>query len=148
MRLVAQSVPGQFRRGPLVALGFFFFVVVAGYQASQFILSGDTLGLILTTIFFIFVAVVVVMLNDWRRGLYFFLLWLLFEDFARKFLGNNMSVYFAKDFLAIVVYLSFFAAYRRKDRDIQSFRPPFRAALLVLFWFGVMQAFSPASTSM
>jgi hypothetical protein len=146
MSLVTQSVPGQFRRGPLVALGFFFFVAVAGYQASQFILSGDTAGLILTTVFFIFVAVVVVMLNDWRRGLYFFLIWLLFEDFARKFLGNNMSVYFGKDILVAVVYLSYFAAYRRKE--VQTFRPPFLIPLLLFVWFGVIQVFNPASSSL
>jgi len=40
----------------------------------------------------------------------FFLAWLLFEDFARKFLGNNMVIYFAKDFLAAVVYFSFIVA--------------------------------------
>jgi hypothetical protein len=146
MSLVTQSVPGQFRHGPLVALGFFFFVAVAGYQASQFILSGDTAGLILTTVFFIFVAVVVVMLNDWRRGLYFFLIWLLFEDFARKFLGNNMSVYFGKDILVTIVYLSYFAAYRRKE--VQTFRPPFLIPLLLFVWFGVMQVFNPASSSL
>src|SRR5437899_6647772 len=39
-------------------------------------------------------------LNNWRHGVYLFLAWLLFEDFARKFLGNNMAIYFAKDFLA------------------------------------------------
>jgi hypothetical protein len=146
MRFSTYAIPGQFRRSSLVALGFFLFVVVAGYQASQFILSGNTLGLFLTAVFFIFVAVVVVMLNDWRRGLYFFLIWLLFEDFARKFLGNNMAVYFGKDILVAVVYVSLFAAYRRKE--VRTFRPPFLIPLLLLVWFGVMQVFNPASSSM
>jgi hypothetical protein len=87
------------------------------------------------------------MLNNWRNGLYFFLAWLLFEDLARKFLGNNMAVYFAKDFLVAVVYLSFFVAYRRKDKDLLAFRPPFLVALLVFIWFGVIQMFNPGSTS-
>src|SRR4029077_7921550 len=67
----------------------------------------------------------------------------------RKFLSNNMAIYFAKDLLLAVVYLSFFAAYRRKDRDseLQSFRPPFLMALLVFVWFGVLQMFNPASSS-
>jgi hypothetical protein len=73
--------------------------------------------------------------------------WLLFEDFARKFLGNNMAIYFAKDFLLAVVYLSFFVAYRRKAKDVCTFRPPFLIALLLFAWFGVMQIFNPASTS-
>jgi glycosyltransferase involved in cell wall biosynthesis len=70
--------------------------------------------------------------------------WLLFEDFARKYLGNNMAIYFAKDVLAAVVYLSFFLAYRRKE--VTSFRPPFLVPVLLFVWFGVMQVFNPAST--
>jgi hypothetical protein len=69
----------------------------------------------------------------------------LFEDFARKFLGNNMAIYFAKDFLALVVFIAFLAAYRRKE--ITSFRPPFLVPVLVFIWFGVLQIFNPASTS-
>ena len=90
-------------------------------------------------------AIVIGILNNWRNGVYFFLSWLLFEDFARKFLGNNMAIYFAKDFLALVVYISFLAAYRRKE--VTSFRPPFLVPVLVFIWFGVLQVFNPASTS-
>jgi hypothetical protein len=46
-------------------------------------------------------------LNNWRHGLYIFFGWLFFEDFARKFPGNNMAIYFAKDVLVILVYISF-----------------------------------------
>jgi hypothetical protein len=89
-------------------------------------------------------AIVVAILNNWRNGVYFFLSWLLFEDFVRKFLGNNMAIFFAKDFLVLVVYISFFAAYRRKEVVI--FRPPFLIPLLIFIWFGVIQIFNPAST--
>ena len=145
MKPTASPLVGQFRR-PLVALGLFLFIVVAAYQASRFILSGDTSGLILSALFFIFVVVVVGMLNDWRNGLYFFLVWLLFEDFARKYLGNNMGIYFGKDLLVAVVYLSFIVAYRRKG--LPTFRPPFLIPLLLFLWFGIMQVFNPASTSL
>jgi hypothetical protein len=90
-------------------------------------------------------ACVVAMLNNWRTGLYLFLTWLLFEDFARKFLGNNMAIYFAKDFLVLVVYISFFAALRRKEAKV--FRPPFLIPVLLLVWLGILQIFNPASTS-
>src|SRR5260370_31705261 len=94
---------------------------------------------------FVGCAFIVAMLNNWRNGLYFFLTWLLFEDFARKYLGNNMAIYFAKDVLAAVVYLSFFLSYRQKH--ITSFRPPFLVPFLLFVWFGVMQSFNPASTN-
>jgi hypothetical protein len=147
MRPLAQVFPGNFRRGPLLAFGFFVFAMVAAYEVAGYVVSNDVAGLALVGLAFVGGAFVVAMLNDWRRGLYFFLVWLLFEDLARKFLGNNMAIYFAKDFLAAVVYLSFFVAYRRKDQDLQSIRPPFLVALLVFVWFGVMQMFNPASTS-
>jgi len=57
-----------------------------------------------------------------------------FEDLARKFLGNNMAIFFAKDALLLIVYLSFFIAYRRKDVD--KFQIPFRVPLLLFFWLG------------
>jgi hypothetical protein len=147
MRVFALSHSGPLRRSALLTFGFFVFALVAAYEVSAYVISGDFQGLALIAMVFVGGAFVVAMLNNWRNGLYFFLAWLLFEDFARKFLGNNMAIYFAKDFLVGVVYLSFFVAYRRKDKDIQNFRPPFRAALLVLIWFGVMQVFNPASTS-
>ncbi len=68
----------------------------------------------------------------------------MFEDFARKFLGNNMAIYFAKDFLLLVVLISFLAAMRRKEAT--SFRPPFLMPLLIFIWFGALQIFNPAST--
>ena len=146
MKLATQAIPGQFRRGPLVAFGFLLLTVVAVYQASQFILSGDTTSLILAVLILIFVVVIVVMLNDWRNGLYFFLFWLLFEDFARKYLGNNMAIYFGKDILVAIVYVSFLASYRRKE--VRTFRPPFLIPLLLFVWLGVMQVFNPASASL
>jgi SAM-dependent methyltransferase len=69
-------------------------------------------------------AIIVAILDNWQNGVYFFLAWLLFEDLARKFPGNNMAIYFAKDFLVAIVYMSFFIAYRRKDKDLQVLRPP------------------------
>jgi hypothetical protein len=147
MSVFALSPSGPFRRSALLTFGFFVFALFAAYEVSDYVINGDFKGLALIGMVFIGAAFVVAMLNNWRNGLYFFLSWLLFEDFARKFLGNNMAIYFAKDLLAIVVYLAFFVAYRRKDKDLQNFRPPFRVALLVLIWFGVMQVFNPASTS-
>jgi hypothetical protein len=145
MRVSSAVLPGNFRRNPLFAFGFLVFFVVAAYKAAGYVIAGDMDGLALVALAFVGCAFVVAMLNDWRNGLYIFLAWLLFEDFARKFLGNNMAIYFAKDVLVTVVYLSFFIAYRRKEAP--SFRPPFLVPLLLFVWFGVMQVFNPASTT-
>lgn len=144
MRFPALSFRGgNSRRNPLVILGFLAFFVYAADKAAGYVLAGDIPGLSMVALAFVGCAFVVAMLNNWRNGLYFFLAWLLFEDFARKFLGNNMAIYFAKDFLVAVVYLSFFVAYRRKE--VSTFRPPFLVPLLLFLWFGVMQVFNPAS---
>ena len=147
MRPLTQVLPGQFRRGPLFAFGFFVFGLLVAYKVAQYIVADDVASLAFVGIALVGGAFVVAMLNNWRNGLYFFLAWLLYEDLARKFLGNNMAIYFAKDVLVGIVYLSFFVAYRRKDKDLQTFRPPFLVALLLLVWFGVMQVFNPGSTS-
>jgi len=146
MRTFSLGVPADFRRNPLFAFGFLVFFVVAAYKAANYVVAGNMNGLAFVALAFVGCAFVVAMLNDWRNGLYFFLAWLLFEDFARKFLGNNMVIYFAKDFLAAVVYFSFIVAYRRKE--VSSFRPPFLVPVLLFVWFGVMQVFNPASTSL
>jgi hypothetical protein len=120
--------------------------LVVAYEASQMLLSGQPIGLVFIVLGCAAAGAAITILNDWRRGLYGFFGWLFVEDFARKYLGNNMAIYFAKDFLVLLVYLSFFAA-QRNQKTIRSFRPPFLMPLLIFFWFAVVQVFNPASTS-
>ncbi len=145
MRIPSALSSGQLRRGPLVLFGILVVGAIAAYLTSQYVLTGDNASLAYTGLTFAGGAIVIAILNNWRNGVYFFLGWLLFEDFARKFLGNNMVIYFAKDLLVTVVYLSFLAAYRRKE--VAGFRPPFFIPLVIFIWFGLMQVFNPASTS-
>jgi hypothetical protein len=144
MRVPALTGLGNMRRSPLIILGFLIVFVVAAYKSANYVIADDMAGLAFIALAFVGCAFIVAMLNNWRNGLYFFLTWLLFEDLARKYLGNNMAIYFAKDVLASVVYLSFFLAYRRKQ--VTSFRPPFLVPVLLFAWFGFMQVFNPAST--
>ncbi len=70
---------------------------------------------------------------------------MLFEDAVRKYLGNNMVIYFAKDFLVALVYLSLFISLRNKQDRL--FRPPFLIALSLFFWWAVIQILNPNSPS-
>src|SRR5215472_1148523 len=144
MKLAAQTLRVNLRRSPIIVLGFVVVFVAGAYQAARFVLAGDTMGLAFAAMAALLCILVVAILNDWRKGLYLFIAWLLFEDLARKYLGNNMAIYFAKDFLLLVVYISFLAAYRRKE--VSGFRPPFLIPLLLFVWFGVIQIFNPGST--
>jgi hypothetical protein len=143
MKLTLHTLPSGLRR-PLATLGFGVLFLFAAYKAAGFVIADNMTDLALVAMAFLVCALVIAILNDWRKGLYFFLTWLLFEDFARKYLGNNMVIYFAKDFLLLVVYLSFLVAHRRKK--VTSFRPPFLIPVLLFLWFGVIQVFNPAST--
>jgi hypothetical protein len=93
----------------------------------------------------IVLAMVLFILDDWRSGVLLFLIWLLFEDLARKYLGNSMLVYFAKDFLVGVAYLSFWFARRR--REVEICKVPFVVPLSIFFWFAVIQVFNTWSPS-
>jgi hypothetical protein len=143
--LRTSSASGGFRRNPLYFLGFLAFFAFAAHELAGYVINNDISGLAYVALLIVVGSCVVAMLNNWRNGVYFFFTWLLFEDFARKFLGNNMAIYFAKDFLLLVVYISFLAAYHRKEVTV--FRPPFRVPVLLLIWLGVMQVFNPNSTT-
>ena len=146
MRVSASASFENFRRRPLAGMVFLLLFAAAADETASYVISGNMTGLGFVALACVGCAFVLAVLSSWRNGLYFFLVWLLFEDFARKYLGNNMAIYFAKDVLALVVYLAFFLAYRRKQ--VTSFRPPFLVPILLFVWFGVMQVFNPASTNL
>src|ERR1700737_748575 len=143
MKTSLQVVNTSFPRRKIVSFVFLIAALLVAFTVGGYIVRDDFTSLAFTALVLAGCAIVVVVIDSWQKGLYLFLAWLLFEDLARKFLGNNMAIYFAKDVLAAVVYLSFFVAYRRKQ--VTSFRPPFLIPLLLFVWFGVMQVFNPAS---
>jgi hypothetical protein len=132
-------------RNLFVSLGLFILVFVLAYSSAQAIVANDFASLALAAILILSGAVVVAILNDWRRGVYLFVAWILFEDFVRKYFGNNMAIYFAKDLLAILLYISFFRAKRTKLNE--RFEIPFRVPLIAFFFLCLLQVFNPASTS-
>ena len=144
MRLASSLASGQLGKRPLLVLGILIVGAFAAYETAQYVINDDMSGLAYAALCLVGCVIVVAILNNWRNGVYLFLGWLLFEDFARKFLGNNMIIYFAKDFFALIVYISFLAAFRRKE--VPFFRPPFLMPLLIFVWFGAAQIFNPAST--
>jgi hypothetical protein len=141
------AASGDPSRKLLVALVFVLIFAGASYEFSQLVLSGDLSGFAYVALLGVGGVFIVAILNNWRNGFYLFFTWLLFEDLARKYLGNNMAIYFAKDVLVAIVYLSFFIAVRRK-KTVKIVRPPFFVALMLLVWFGIMQVFNPASSTL
>src|SRR5579863_6530557 len=113
------------------------------WELAAWIVAGSDQTLVMFGLSLVVVALVVHTLNDWRGGVLVFLIWLLFEDLARKYLGNSMTVYFAKDFLVGITYFSFYFAKRRKE--VEFFNPPFLVPLGLFFALAVVQIFNPHS---
>lgn len=144
MRIASVLSSGQSLRRPLLVFGTLVVGAFGAYELAQFVIDDNMAGLAYAGLCLGAGAVCLAILSNWRNGVYLFLAWLLFEDFARKFLGNNMAIYFVKDGLLLVVYISFIAAIRRKE--VKLFRPPFLVPLMIFVWFGALQIFNPAST--
>jgi hypothetical protein len=120
-------------------------VIALIWEMTTWIIAGSDQTLIMFGLGLIVVALVVHILNDWRSGVLLFLVWLLFEDLARKYLGNSMVVFFAKDMLIGVAYLSFYFAKRR--RQVEVFKVPFLVPLCLFIALAVIQTFNTWSPS-
>lgn len=129
------------RRSPLAVV----VIALAAYECAEAIIQDNLPRLYYSALVVLGIVGLFAILKNWRVGLYGFFAWIAVEDLIRKFLGNNMIVYFAKDFLVLAIYVSFF--YARKSTNTRLYRPPFVAALSFFFLFCVIQALNPASTS-
>ena len=120
-------------------------LVVLGviWEVAAWIVAGSDQMLIMFGLSIVVLGIAVHILNDWRSGVLLFMVWLLFEDLARKYLGNSMTVFFAKDFLVGLVYLSFYFAKRRRQVEIAKF--PFLVPLAIFVALVVIQIFNPIS---
>jgi hypothetical protein len=129
----------------LIGFGLLVFAVLAGWQISGMIAANQTRNLLFLAIAVAGCAASIAILNNWRRGFYMFFVWMMFEDLARKYTGNNLFLFFGKDILLALIYISYFAAVRKGREKI--FRPPFLIFLSVFFWLCVLQIFNQNSPS-
>jgi hypothetical protein len=85
-------------------------------------------------------ALLIIITKDWHYGLYCFFIWIVFEDLIRKFTGNSTAMFFAKDVILGLTYLSMLIAHR--ERRLSTFKPPFIVLLGIFFAFCFLQAFN------
>jgi hypothetical protein len=127
--------------GPIV---FVLTVVLAIWLVAEGVLRNATYLLVPVSICAVVFALFQTFKN-WRIGMILFIAWMLFEDLARKYLGNNMAVYFGKDALAAACYLSFFITMRRERRLIG--RPAFFIPFMALFGWCLIESVNLNSPS-
>jgi len=128
-------------RGGMLFLGLIGIV----WTLTFWIVTGSSQMLVMGAMAIAMVMVVVKTLQDWRSGFLLFVFWLLFEDLARKHMGNATLLFFGKDVLAFVTYLSLYMAMRR--RQATWFHPPFLVPLALFFALAAVQVFNTGSPS-
>ena len=133
------------RSQALVGIGFFFLSMCIAWGIGITIVDGDIRSLTYGALISVGCIVAVTAIQNWRTGFYMFFIWMIFEDLVRKYMGNGLVLFFGKDILLGLVYLSFFTAVL-KGRE-KSFRPPFLLFLSLFFWLGVIQVFNQNSPS-
>ena len=114
--------------------------LILAWTVSNWIIAGDTRTLLIAALGGAGLAMFIFVLKDWQNGIYCFIVWLVFEDLIRKFAGNGFAVFFAKDIIIGLTYLSMLVALR--DRRLPTFKSPFFVALGIFFAFGLVQAFN------
>ena len=128
-------------------IGFCVFVIgiFAAYQMGGKISGGDMGTVEFAAFGFASIWVGITILKNWRLGTYLFLIWILFEDLVRKYLGNNMAIYFGKDVLVGLVFVSILTEVRRGR--VKLFRPPFLLFLYFFLFLGALEIFNSNSPS-
>jgi hypothetical protein len=142
MQLTTTGALSGNRQVKAAVMGLVVLAVI--WELAAWIVAGSDKNLVMFGLSLVVIALVVHILNDWRSGVLVFVVWLLFEDLARKYLGNSMTVYFAKDFLVAVAYLSFYFAKRRKEVDTLG-KIPFIVPLIMFFALAFVEVFNTFS---
>src|SRR5579862_1967175 len=137
----------QSYRAARKANGVFLFLILLVLVISvlTWILTGASQLVIFTGIGIALLVMAVAILKDWRSGVYAFIVCLLFGDLARKYLGNNVLLFFGQDVLAVAIFISLFLAKGR--RQLAWFRAPFLAPLAALVGLAAVQVFNSGSPS-
>lgn len=138
------------RRSPqrtqsLITIGVFVLGFLLAWQAGERLADGDLRTIEFGFLFCACCGAAVAVLRSWRTGFYLFLMWMLFGDLVRKYLGNNMVLQFGPDILAGLTYISLLIAIRKRRE--KTFRPPFLLPLAIFVWLGAIQIFNTNSPS-
>lgn len=128
-------------RSILMTIGLFYF----SYTVAEWVITDNTTYMVLSVIGVLGVFMTMAILKDWRSGLFIFLCWLVLEDMIRKYFGNSLMIFFAKDLIIGITYFSMLLA--RRKHQLLVFKPPFMFWLAIFFWVAFAQVFNPHSPS-
>ena len=127
----------RFRPGTILTVSLF---VSLAWALASWIVTGSLAILVMGGMAIALLMIVLTALNNWRFGVLLFIPWLLLEDLARKYLGNGLILFFGKDVLAAITYISLWRAKQRGEAPW--FRPPFNVPLAIFFCLAFVQVFN------
>ena len=142
--MLSPRIPAM-RNQALIGISLFLLGLWLAWEIGGKIVANDVRTMEFATLGLAACAVAVTTLRNWRAGFYFFLVWMLFEDLVRKYMGNNLELFFGKDILLGLVFVSLYVAIRRRRE--KAFRPPFLFFLSLFFWLATLQIFNQNSPS-
>jgi len=142
--MLSKSIP-TIRGQAVVTLSVLVISLWLAWEVGTEIVSGNMTSMMFFGLGLVACVVAVAILRNWRSGFYLFLGWLLFEDLARKYLGNGTALFFGKDILAALIYVSF-AMTLLKGKQ-KTFQPLFLLPLLIFIWLAGIQIFNQNSPS-
>jgi hypothetical protein len=142
--LLSARVPAM-RNQALIGIALFGMGIWLAYEIGGRIAADDLRSMEFYALIFTGCVVAVATLRNWRHGFYLFLVWLLFEDLMRKYMGNGLALFFGKDILVGITYISLVVAIKKGQE--KAFRPPFLLFLSFFVWLGVLQVFNQNSPS-
>jgi len=88
-------------------------------------------------------AFVLLTLRNWQAGIIIFFIWIALEDLVRKYIGNQMILYAAKDVVILTAYVSYFIPRPLRQRECEMFRNPLKIVLLLWFGWALVEIFNP-----
>jgi hypothetical protein len=142
--MIGSRIPAM-RSQALIGLSLFGLSLWLAWELSGKIVANDFRMLEFGAVGCVGIAAAFTILRNWRTGFYIFFVWMMFEDLFRKYMGNGPLLFFGKDILAGLLYISLLIEIRKGKE--KAFRPPFLFFLALFFWLGVLQIFNQNSPS-
>jgi hypothetical protein len=127
----------------LTAIAFVATVALLGYFISTWIASGNLRLVTLAASFAGVLALAIVILKRWEVGIFAFFVWVAAEDLLRKYIGNEMALYLAKDALVGLAYAAFFIPAMLRWRSGETLKNPLALPLAVWFVWALVEVFNP-----
>jgi hypothetical protein len=135
--------PSVVRNQTVITVALWTLALSAAWYVGGFIARDDLNAIAYSLIVLVICVIGMAILRNWRSGFYVFVVWLLFEDLARKYMGNSTIMFFGKDLLVGITYVSFLIAVHRGRAA--RFRPPFLVFFGMFLLLSAIQVFNPNS---